>query len=45
MEKVDGPHTDKTEVIKLEFFMDSDNQDLGSKYSRYFDIFNDGCPE
>jgi hypothetical protein len=37
VEKVDGPEADKSEWIKLEFFMDPDNP--ASKYSRQFDIF------
>jgi hypothetical protein len=43
MDKVDGPNSDKTEWIKLEFLMDSDNPASGSKYSRQFAIFKDGC--
>jgi hypothetical protein len=43
MDKVDGPDADKSEWIKLEFFMDTDNP--ASKYSRQFAIFNDGFPE
>jgi hypothetical protein len=45
MDKVDGPDTDKSERIKLEFLMDTDNPSLGSKYSRQIAIFKDGCPE
>jgi hypothetical protein len=45
MDKVDGPHTDKSEWIKLEFLMDPDNPALGSKYSLQFAIFKDGWPE
>jgi hypothetical protein len=41
----DGPDTDKSEWIKFEFLMDSDNPACGSKYSRQFAIFKDGCPE
>jgi hypothetical protein len=41
MDKVDGPDTDKSEWIKLEFFMEPDSPD--SKYSRQFAIFKDGC--
>jgi hypothetical protein len=41
MDKVDGPEADKSEWIKLEFFMDQDNP--ASKYSRQFAIFKDGC--
>jgi hypothetical protein len=43
MDKVDGPDTYKSEWIKLEFLMDPDNPASGSKYSRQFDIFKDGC--
>jgi hypothetical protein len=43
LNKVDGPDADKTELIKLEFFMVPDNP--GFKCSRYFSIFKDGCPE
>jgi hypothetical protein len=43
MDKVDGPDADKSEWIKLEFLMDTDNS--ASKYSRKFAIFKDGCPE
>jgi hypothetical protein len=43
MDKVDGPDTDKSERIKLEFLMDPDNP--ASKYSRQFAIFKDGCPK
>jgi hypothetical protein len=39
MDKVDGPDADKTEWIKLDFFMDPDNS--ASKYSRQFAIFKD----
>jgi hypothetical protein len=45
MEKVDGNDTDKSEWIKLEFLMDPDNPDSGSKYSREIFIFKAGCPE
>jgi hypothetical protein len=45
MDKINGPHTDKSEWIKLEFFINPDNPALDSKYSRKFYIFNDGCPE
>jgi hypothetical protein len=41
MDKVDGSDTDKSEWIKLKFFMDPDNPDSSSKYSRQFDIFKD----
>jgi hypothetical protein len=43
MDKVDGPDTNKSEWINLEFLMDPDNPASGSKYSRQFDIFKDGC--
>jgi hypothetical protein len=45
IEKVDGPKVDMTEWIKLEFFMNPDKPASGSKYSRYFATFKDGCPE
>jgi hypothetical protein len=45
MDKVDGPDTDKSEWINLEFLMDPENQALDSKYSRQFSIFKDGYPE
>jgi hypothetical protein len=45
MDKVDGADADKSEWIKLEFFLDTDNPASGSKYSRQFAIFKDGCPE
>jgi hypothetical protein len=45
MDKVDGPDADKSEWIKLEFLITPDNPALGSKYSRQFAIFKDGCPE
>jgi hypothetical protein len=45
MDKVDGNDTGNSEWIKLEFLMDPDNQASGSKYSRQFAIFKDGCPE
>jgi hypothetical protein len=38
-EKVDGPDADKSEWIKLEFFMKPDSPD--SKYSRQLAIFKD----
>jgi hypothetical protein len=43
MDKVDGPDTHKSEWINLEFLMDPDNLAWGSKYSRQFDFFMDGC--
>jgi hypothetical protein len=42
-DKVDGPDADKSEWIMWEFLMDPDNPALGSKYSRQFAIFKDGC--
>jgi hypothetical protein len=45
MDKVDGIDADKSERIKLEFLMDPDYPASGSKYSRQFSIFKDGCPE
>jgi hypothetical protein len=45
VDKVDGTDTDKSEWINLKFLMDPDNPALGSKYSRKFAIFKDGCPE
>jgi hypothetical protein len=45
VDKIDGPDADKSECIKLEFLMDPDNPASGSKYSRQFAIFKDGCPE
>jgi hypothetical protein len=45
MDKVDGPDTDKSEWIKLEFLMDPDNPASGSKYFQQFTIFKDGYPE
>jgi hypothetical protein len=41
MDKVDRPDSDKTELIKMELFMDPENP--ASKYSRNFVIFKDGC--
>ena len=43
--KTDNPEesSDKTEFIKLEFYMDPTNP--ASKYSRHFLIFKDGCAE
>ena len=43
VEKADGAEVDKTESIKMEFFMDSANP--ASKYAGHFVIFKDGCPE
>jgi hypothetical protein len=43
MGKVDGTDADKSEWIKLEFLMDLDSPASGSKYSRQFAIFKDGC--
>jgi hypothetical protein len=45
VDKVDGPDADKSEWIKLEFIMDTDNPALDSKYSRQFAIFKDGWTE
>jgi hypothetical protein len=45
MDKFDGTDADKSEWIKLEFLIDPDNPALGSKYSRQFAIFKDGCQE
>jgi hypothetical protein len=42
MGKVYRSDAEKTELIKLELFMDSDSSDLGSKYSQYFSIIKDG---
>jgi hypothetical protein len=39
------PDEDKSEWIKLEFLMDTDNPDPVSKVSQQFVIFEDGCPE
>ena len=43
--KADNPeeNADKTEYIKLEFYMDPGNP--ASKYARHFIIFKDGCAE
>jgi hypothetical protein len=43
MGKVDGPDTDKSEWIKLECLVDSENPD--SRYSEQLAIFKDGFPE
>ena len=43
VEMAEGAEVDKTEHIKLEFFMDAGNP--ASKYARHFVIFKDGCPE
>jgi hypothetical protein len=45
IDKVGGPNTDKSEWIKLEFLMNTDNAAWGSKYYWQFAIFKDGCPE
>jgi hypothetical protein len=45
VDKVDGPNTNKSEWIKLEFLMDPDNPVSDSKFSRQFAIFKYGCPE
>jgi hypothetical protein len=43
--KTENPdeNADKTEYIKLEFYMDPSNP--ASKYARHFIIFKDGCAE
>jgi hypothetical protein len=41
MDKVDGLDADKSEWIKLEFLMDTDNP--ASNYYQQFAIFKDGC--
>jgi hypothetical protein len=43
MDKVDGPDADKSDWIKLRFFIDPDNP--ASKYSQQLAIFKDGCPD
>jgi hypothetical protein len=43
MDKVDRPDADKSEWIKLEFFIKLDNP--SSKYSQHYAIFMDGFPE
>jgi hypothetical protein len=43
MDKVGGTDAYKSEWTKLEFLMDPYNAALGSKYSRQFAIFKDGC--
>jgi hypothetical protein len=43
VDKVDGPDADKSEWIKLESLINPDNPASGSKYSRQFAIFKDGC--
>jgi hypothetical protein len=45
VEKVGGADVDNSEWFKLEFLMDPDNPESGSKYSRQFAIIKDGCPE
>ena len=42
VENAEGAEVDKTEHIKLAFFMDSDNPAF--KYARHFVIFKDGRP-
>jgi hypothetical protein len=42
-DKVDGTDANKSEWIKLEFLMDTDKPESGSKYSRQLAIFKDGC--
>jgi len=43
--KLENPeeNADKTEFIRLEFLMDSNNP--ATKYGRHFVIFKDGCAE
>jgi hypothetical protein len=43
MDKVDGPDTDMSEWINLEFLINPDYP--ASKYSQKLAIFKDGCPE
>jgi hypothetical protein len=43
MDKVEGADVDKSEWMKLEFFIDPDNPAF--KYSHQFTNFKDGCPE
>jgi hypothetical protein len=45
MGKVDGPDMNKYKWIKLKFLIIPENPASGSKYSRQFAIFKDGCPE
>jgi hypothetical protein len=45
MDKFDVTDANKSEWIKLQFLKDQDNPASGSKYSRQFAIFKDGCPE
>jgi hypothetical protein len=45
MEKVDRHDAYKTEMTKLEFFVDTDNPALDTKYSHYLTIFKDGFSE
>jgi hypothetical protein len=45
MDKMNGPDADKSECIKLQFLMDPGNLASSSKYSRQFDIFNNGYSE
>jgi hypothetical protein len=42
-DKVDGPDTDESELIKMEFLMDLDTP--ASNYSLKFDKFKYGYPE
>jgi hypothetical protein len=44
VDNVDGPDTQKSKLIKLEFFINPFQQALGSKYSRQFAIFKEVCP-
>jgi hypothetical protein len=41
--KVDRHDVEKILLINLEFFMDPDNPASGSKLSRHFSLFKDGC--
>jgi hypothetical protein len=43
MDKVDGTDADKSEWIKLEFLIYTDNPALDFKYSQQFAISKDGC--
>jgi hypothetical protein len=45
LKNADGPDADKTEGIKLEFFMDLENSDSGTKSTGHFAIFKNRFPE
>jgi hypothetical protein len=45
MEKVDGHDANKTDLIKLDFFIGPDNLDWGFMYSQRFTIFKGGLME